>query len=367
MGRHALPARDDDRRSGPAAAPSVPAPSARAAGATAPVAPASNAPVSRATAPAARVAGPRASAPMSRARGRRAAAGPVLARSTFVAHERPARVVALGPSSTARAAVAPLAEAASADTASAGTATAGTASAGTARSRSAALRAERAADPRHVRRAATAKRAALLIAPALAITSTLSLSIPADTATAAPAPTATTTTSQELQTYTVAHDVEVPIISSDGVTTTSVVSYPTLVLRFGVTEAQAQAALSAALSPGGDRATVLQTALQYLGDPYLEGGASHAGIDCSGLTMVAYQAVGIQLAHYVPTQDAVATTVPESEAAPGDMVVFDNEDHVGLYLGQGLVLQAPHPGEVVDIVPMYSMPHHFARLLPAGS
>ncbi|WIB36935.1 NlpC/P60 family protein [Curtobacterium sp. MCJR17_043] len=254
---------------------------------------------------------------MSRARGRRAAAGPVVARSTFVAHERPARVVALGPSSTARAAVAPLAEAASADTAAAGTATVGTATAGTARSRSAALRAERAADPRHVRRAATAKRAALLIAPALAITSTLSLSIPADTATAAPAPTATTTTSQDLQTYTVAHDVEVPIISSDGVTTTSVVSYPTLVLRFGVTEAQAQAALSAALSPGGDRSTVLQTALQYLGDPYLEGGASHAGIDCSGLTMVAYQAVGIQLAHYVPTQDAVATTVPESEAAPG--------------------------------------------------
>jgi cell wall-associated NlpC family hydrolase len=293
-----------------------------------------------------------------RARGRRAAAGPVVARSTFVAHVRPARVVALGPASAARAGVAPIA----------GAASAGTASASTASSRSAALRAERAVDPRHVRRAATAKRAALLIAPALAITSTLSLSIPADAATAAPAPLATTTTtSQGLQTYTVAHDVEVPIISSDGVTTTSVVSYPTLVLRFGVTEAQAQAALSAALSPGGDRATVLQTALQYLGDPYLEGGASHAGIDCSGLTMVAYQAVGIQLAHYVPTQDAVATTVPESEAAPGDMVVFDNEDHVGLYLGQGLVLQAPHPGEVVDIVPMYSMAHHFARLLPAGS
>jgi cell wall-associated NlpC family hydrolase len=234
-------------------------------------------------------------------------------------------------------------------------------------SRGASLRAERAADPRHIRRAANAKRAALLIAPALAITSTLSLSIPADAAPAAPAPATSTTTSQDVQTYTVAHDVDVPIVSSDGMTTTSIVSYPTLVLRFGVTETQAKSALSAALSAGGDRATLLQTALQYLGDPYVEGGASHEGIDCSGLTMVAYQAVGIQLAHYVPTQDAVATTVPESEALPGDMVVFDNEDHVGLYLGQGLVLQAPHPGEVVDIVPVYSMPHHFARLLPAGS
>jgi cell wall-associated NlpC family hydrolase len=234
-------------------------------------------------------------------------------------------------------------------------------------SRTAGLRAERAVDPRHIRRAANARRAALLLAPALAITSTLSLSIPANAATPEPAPLHATTTSEQLQTFTVAHDVEVPIISSDGMTTTSVVSYPTLVLRFGVTTAQAQAALSAALSPGGDRATVLQTALAYMGDPYVEGGASHAGIDCSGLTMVAYQAVGIPLAHYVPTQDAVATTVPESEAKPGDMVVYDNEDHVGLYLGDGLVLQAPHPGEVVDIVPMYSAAHHFARLLPAGS
>ncbi|WIB27531.1 C40 family peptidase [Curtobacterium sp. MCSS17_015] len=308
MGRQALPA-DDDRRSGAGTVPTT-------------------------------------VAPVTRARGRRAAAGPSVARSTWVAHERPARVVTLSPARTAHPVADPVT--------------------GTLVSRTAALRAERAADPRHVRRAATARRAALLIAPALAVTSTLSLSIPAEAATAAPA-AVPTTTSLELQTYTVAHDVEVPITSSDGVTTTSVVSYPTLVLRFGVTEAQAQSALSAALSAGGDRATVLQTALQYLGDPYLEGGADHAGIDCSGLTMVAYQAVGIELAHYVPTQDAAAETVPESEAAPGDLVVFDDEDHVGLYLGQGLVLQAPHPGEVVDIVPMYSMPHHFARLLPAGS
>ncbi|PZF09739.1 hypothetical protein DEJ25_14195 [Curtobacterium sp. MCPF17_011] len=302
MGRHALPALDDDRRAAP-----VPT-----------------------------------SPPGPRTRGRRSAAGPAVARSTFVEHQRPARVIALGPAR----AVQPMTNAFV--------------------SRNAALRAERVADPRHVRRAANAKRAALLLAPALAITSTLSLSIPAEAATAVPAP-ATTTTSQDLQTYTVAHDVQVPIVSSDGVTTTSIVSYPTLVLRFGVTETQAKSALSAALSAGGDRATVLQTALQYLGDPYVEGGASHSGIDCSGLTMVAYQAVGIQLAHYVPTQDAVATMVPESEALPGDMVVYDDEDHVGLYLGQGLVLQAPHPGEVVDIVPMYPAAHHFSRLLPAGS
>ncbi|QQD77240.1 C40 family peptidase [Curtobacterium sp. YC1] len=234
--------------------------------------------------------------------------------------------------------------------------------------RTATLRAERATDPRHVRRSANAKRAAILLAPALAVTSSLTLTLPANADTLPADTRSGTTTARAAQTFTVAHDVPVPVVSTDGMTTTTtVVSYPTLDLRFGVTTAQAQSALSAALSAGGDRATIVQTALQYMGDPYVEGGASHDGIDCSGLTMVAYQAVGIELAHYVPTQDATATTIPESEALPGDLVVYDDEDHVGLYLGQGLVLQAPHPGEVVDIVPMYSAAHHFARVLPAGS
>ncbi|WP_065959906.1 NlpC/P60 family protein [Curtobacterium sp. UCD-KPL2560] len=235
-------------------------------------------------------------------------------------------------------------------------------------SRSAALRAERAVDPRHMRRAATAKRAAILLAPALAVTSSLTLSLPA---TAAPLDDAGQPVSSSApyrsQSFTVARDVEVPVVSTDGMTTTTtVVSYPTIVTKWGVTTEQAEQAISAALSSGGPRATIISTALQYMGDPYVEGGASHQGIDCSGLTMVAYAAVGIPLAHYVPTQDDAATTIPASEAKPGDLVVFDDQDHVGIFLGDGLVLQAPHPGDPVDIVPVYPNAHHFARLLPAG-
>lgn len=243
-------------------------------------------------------------------------------------------------------------------------------------SRSAALRAERAADPRHIRRAANAKRAALLLAPALAVTSSLTLTLPANADPMTGADRSATSTShsdqaafehEANQSYTVARDVEVPVVQTDGMTTTTtIVSYPTIVTKYGVTTQQAEDAISKVLSAGGKRATIVSTALQYMGDPYVEGGASHSGIDCSGLTMVAYAAVGIPLVHYVPSQDAVATTIPESEAQPGDLVVFDNEDHVGIYLGDGVVLQAPHPGDPVDIVPVYPNAHHFARLLPAG-
>ncbi|PZF56141.1 hypothetical protein DEJ23_11355 [Curtobacterium sp. MCSS17_008] len=282
-----------------------------------------------------------------RPRGRRAALGPAVARATFVEHTKPARTVVLSaPRPVASAAVAGPAVP----------------------SRSAALRAERAADPRHVRRTANAKRAAILLAPALAVTSSLTLAVPAD---AAPESTAhgspAAAQGYDSQSFTVARDVEVPVVQTDGTTTTTtVVSYPTIVTKWGVTTQQAESAISEVLSAGGKRATIVSTALQYMGDPYLEGGASHSGIDCSGLTMVAYAAVGIPLVHYVPSQDAVATTVPESEALPGDLVVFDDEDHVGIFLGDGLVLQAPHPGDPVDIVPMYPNAHHFARLLPAG-
>lgn len=315
MGRHALPAAHDGARS---AAPE-------------PTAPGSSGP-----------------AELRRPRGRRAALGPAVARSSFVQPAKPARTVSL-------AAPRPVAS----------TAVAGAA----VLSRSAALRAERAADPRHVRRAANAKRAAILLAPALAVTSTLTLAVPAD---AAPATTTSSSSSavtaaDDAQSFTVARDVEVPVVQTDGMTTTTtIVSYPTIVTKYGVTTQQAEAAISKVLSAGGKRATIVSTALQYMGDPYVEGGASHSGIDCSGLTMVAYAAVGIPLVHYVPSQDAVATTIPQSEALPGDLVVFDDEDHVGIYLGDGIVLQAPHPGDPVDIVPLYPNAHHFARLLPAG-
>ena len=131
--------------------------------------------------------------------------------------------------------------------------------------------------------------------------------------------------------------------------------------------AKAGDAIAAALQVGGPRQTIIAKALTYLGDPYVLDGTTHDGIDCSGLTMVSYAEVGIPLVHLVSAQDAVGTRIGESQARPGDLVVFDDEEHIGLYLGGGVLIQAPAPGRPVEITTVWQgVPHHFTRILPAG-
>lgn len=128
----------------------------------------------------------------------------------------------------------------------------------------------------------------------------------------------------------------------------------------------AAVAVALALNAGGERATIVRTALDYFGDPYVLGGADHAGIDCSGLTMRAYAAVGIRMAHYVPTQDAMGVRITEAQAQPGDFVTFDDEEHIGIYLGNGMVLHAPATGRTVSIEAVsvwQSVGIHFTRIL----
>lgn len=128
---------------------------------------------------------------------------------------------------------------------------------------------------------------------------------------------------------------------------------------------RAASAILDALAVGGARAAIVNTALSYLGTPYVLGGASHDGIDCSGLVMEAYAAAGIPLAHLVHLQDAAGTTIPESAAKPGDLVVFDDEEHIGIYLGNGTLIHAPDVGRDVTITTVWQgVPHHFTRILP---
>lgn len=92
-------------------------------------------------------------------------------------------------------------------------------------------------------------------------------------------------------------------------------------------------------------------AMQYLGTPYVWGGASPAGFDCSGLVMYVYAQVGISLPHYTVAQwdYANAVSVPRNDLQPGDLVFFDGLGHVGIYIGNGEFIHAPHTGAVVSI------------------
>jgi peptidoglycan DL-endopeptidase CwlO len=101
--------------------------------------------------------------------------------------------------------------------------------------------------------------------------------------------------------------------------------------------------------PPATHSSVVSIALQYLGVPYVWGGASPSGFDCSGLTMYAYAKVGVYLPHNAAMQYGMGTPVSRSQLAPGDLVFFSGLSHVGMYIGGGGFVHAPHTGDVVKI------------------
>jgi cell wall-associated NlpC family hydrolase len=94
---------------------------------------------------------------------------------------------------------------------------------------------------------------------------------------------------------------------------------------------------------------VVGVAMRYLGVPYVWGGASPSGFDCSGFTMYVYAQVGVSLPHNAAAQYGYGSPVSRSALQPGDLVFFDGLGHVGLYIGGGSFIHAPHTGDVVKI------------------
>ncbi|MFB7998397.1 NlpC/P60 family protein [Streptomyces sp. NPDC056002] len=94
-------------------------------------------------------------------------------------------------------------------------------------------------------------------------------------------------------------------------------------------------------------AAALNAAASQIGKPYVRGTTGPNSYDCSGLTQWAYAQAGIHISRVTYTQVNEGTRVGMSALKPGDLVFFNNTEHVGLYAGNGQVLHAPHPGASV--------------------
>jgi len=116
--------------------------------------------------------------------------------------------------------------------------------------------------------------------------------------------------------------------------------------------------ISAALGEVGDPAVglaIAREAHRFLGVPYVWGGTSFNGVDCSGLVMLVHQAVGIQIGRTSAVQGAGGRPVAgRASALPGDVVCYPG--HVGIYIGNGQMIHAPTFGQVVRIDPVYGSP-----------
>jgi cell wall-associated NlpC family hydrolase len=103
------------------------------------------------------------------------------------------------------------------------------------------------------------------------------------------------------------------------------------------------------VAPPNVHGGVVGIAMRYLGVPYRWGGASPSGFDCSGFAMYVFAQIGVSLPHSSYAQYNMGIPVSLSQLQPGDLVFFSGASHMGIYIGSGQFIHAPHTGDVVKI------------------
>ena len=111
--------------------------------------------------------------------------------------------------------------------------------------------------------------------------------------------------------------------------------------------------------PASGRAgAAVQYALAQVGDAYVYGAAGPSAFDCSGLTMMAWAQAGVGLPHSSSAQFGAGPHISSSALQPGDLVFYYSPiSHVGMYIGNGLIVHAANPGAGVLVAGLYSMPY----------
>jgi cell wall-associated NlpC family hydrolase len=122
-------------------------------------------------------------------------------------------------------------------------------------------------------------------------------------------------------------------------------------------------------SSGATGADALRLAGSFAGVPYRWGGTDPStGLDCSGLTQLVFRRLGVQLPRVAADQSKVGMPVASlADARPGDLVFFGTPaHHVGIYAGNGTMVDAPHTGSTVGVHKLWGTPSAIRRVLPAS-
>ncbi|MBW8171851.1 C40 family peptidase [Ornithinimicrobium sp. Arc0846-15] len=127
------------------------------------------------------------------------------------------------------------------------------------------------------------------------------------------------------------------------------------------TNSSSYTATQANLAAPTGSSSIMDAAAKYTGVPYLWGGETTAGFDCSGYTQTVFAEAGINIPRTARAQQAAAT--PVSEPAVGDLIFWGSPAwHVGIYAGDGMMYDAATPGTVSDLRPIFSGVTGYGRI-----